>query len=156
MDRFPPCRNRRVHDVLSPALPEANRRRTDHADRSETAEAGARTASGCGLNKFYGCELKIRSVVRISDYDHGLVRLRFKHKTGMGAFRGDTTEQVGALQRLCRSASGKRRADDDFAERAALYRSTRRALNCAGRIGGRRNSDPSLQQIERRADAEGR
>src|SRR5260370_837500 len=147
MDRFPPCRNRRVHDVLSPALPEANGRRTDHADRSETAEAGARTAPGCALNKSYGCELKIRSVVRISDYDHGLVRLRFKQKTGMGAFRGETTEQVGALQRLCRSALGKRRADDDFAERAALYRSTRRGLDCAGRIGGRRRVNSAIALV---------
>src|SRR5207253_10732500 len=106
MDRFAPCRNRRVHDVLSPAIPEANRRRTDHADRSESAEAGARTASGCALNKCYGCELKIRSVVRISDYDHGLVRLRFKQNTGMGACRGDTTEHVGALHLLCRSMMG--------------------------------------------------
>src|SRR6266852_1036471 len=117
MDRFPPCRNRRVHDVLSPALPEANGRRTDHADRSETAEAGARTASGCALNKFYGCELKIRSVVRISDYDHGLVRLRFKQKTGMGAFRGETTEQVWVIDRVCRGALGLRLPDDRWVER---------------------------------------
>src|SRR5260370_16652753 len=114
MDRFPPCRNRRVHDVLSPALPEANGRRTDHADRSETAEVGARTASGCALSKSYGCELKIRPVVRISDYDHGLVRLRFKQKTGMGAFRGETTEQARPLHRLCRSPLAHARPADTF------------------------------------------
>src|SRR5438093_13341286 len=147
MDRFASCRNRRVHDVLSPALPEANGRRTDHADWSETKKTKARTATARALRPIYVCELKTRSVVRISDYDHGLVRLRFNQKTGMGAFRGETTEQVGALQRLCRSALGKRRTDDDFAERAALYRSTRRGLDCAGRIGGRRRVNSPIALV---------
>src|SRR5207244_11879482 len=110
MDRFASCRNRRVHDVLSPALPEANGRRTDHADWSAPKKTKARTATARALRPIYVCALKTRSVVRISDYDDGLAGLRFNQKTGMGAFRRETTEQVGAQRRLGRGAVRARRA----------------------------------------------
>ena len=43
MDRFPARSDWRVYDVLSPAIPKTNRRRTDHVFGSEAKESNSRT-----------------------------------------------------------------------------------------------------------------
>ena len=43
MDRFTARGDRRVHDVLSSAIPKTNRRRTDHVFGSEAKESNSRT-----------------------------------------------------------------------------------------------------------------
>src|SRR5438309_4889253 len=103
MDRLTPCCRRRVHDVLSSALSETNRGRTDHADGSETGEGSARSASGRALSQIYDRAFKIRQVDWILRYDRGPDWLCFRQKTGLGWLRRKTTEQEGTLQGLVRS-----------------------------------------------------
>src|SRR5438034_11794923 len=120
MDGFRPCRNRRLHDVLSSALPETNRRRTDYADWSDIEKPRARTAAARALKRIYGCELEIRQIVGLSTLDGGFGGLRFGRKTGVGPVGGEAAEQMGALQRACRRAVGRRRAHDESCERTVF------------------------------------
>src|SRR6184192_1307572 len=48
MDRFAACSDRSVHDVLSPAVPKTNRRRTDHAFSSKSRNKNDQRRSCCG------------------------------------------------------------------------------------------------------------
>src|SRR5436305_11137495 len=47
MDRLVAGGDRRVHDVLSPAVPKTNRRRTDHAFSSTSGEGNCQRGSCC-------------------------------------------------------------------------------------------------------------
>src|SRR6185312_15159107 len=48
MDRFAARCNRRVHDVLSAAVPKTNRRRTDYGVGSDSRDKRYKTGSRCG------------------------------------------------------------------------------------------------------------
>src|SRR5438045_4291116 len=62
MDRVAPRGDRRVHDVLSPALPETNRGRTDSAFGSRTAKPPAGTDWRSSSNWTLKCSDGIRRV----------------------------------------------------------------------------------------------